>query len=243
MRLSRLPFVLAACAALAAACPGAARAAGAGHGADIMPVLEALTLMLIGARVGGALFERFGQSPVLGELLAGVLIGNLGLVGYHGLETLRDQPGLDLLAQIGVLFLLFKVGVETDIGKMMAVGGSSFLVAVLGVIAPMVLGFYCSRGFFPAHHPLTHWYVGATLCATSVGITARVLADLGRTSSTEGRIILGAAVIDDVLGLIVLAVVAGLIGAADGGRAFAPLTVAWIVTKAMLFLGHAIGIG
>ena len=208
-----------------------------------MPVLEALTLMLIGARLGGALFERFGQSPVLGELLAGVLIGNLGLVGYHGLETLRDQPGLDLLAQIGVLFLLFKVGVETDIGKMMAVGGSSFLVAVLGVIAPMVLGFYCSRGFFPAHHPLTHWYVGATLCATSVGITARVLADLGRTSSTEGRIILGAAVIDDVLGLIVLAVVAGLIGAADGGRAFAPLTVAWIVTKAMLFLGLAIGIG
>jgi len=208
-----------------------------------MPVLEALTLMLIGARLGGALFERFGQSPVLGELLAGVLIGNLGLVGYHGLETLRDQPGLDLLAQIGVLFLLFKVGVETDIGKMMAVGGSSFLVAVLGVIAPMVLGFFCSRGFFPAHHPLTHWYVGATLCATSVGITARVLADLGRTSSTEGRIILGAAVIDDVLGLIVLAVVAGLIGAADGGRAFAPLTVAWIVTKAMLFLGLAIGIG
>jgi len=243
MRLSRLPFVLAACAALAAACPGAARAAGAAHGAGIMPVLEALTLMLIGARVGGALFERFGQSPVLGELLAGVLIGNLGLVGYHGLETLRDQPGLDLLAQIGVLFLLFKVGVETDIGKMMAVGGSSFLVAVLGVIAPMVLGFFCSRGFFPAHHPLTHWYVGATLCATSVGITARVLADLGRTSSTEGRIILGAAVIDDVLGLIVLAVVAGLIGAADGGRAFAPLTVAWIVTKAMLFLGLAIGIG
>src|SRR5437870_1283788 len=243
MRLSRLPFVLAACAALAAACPGAARAAGAAHGAGIMPVLEALTLMLIGARLGGALFERFGQSPVLGELLAGVLIGNLGLVGYHGLETLRDQPGLDLLAQIGVLFLLFKVGVETDIGKMMAVGGSSFLVAGLGVIAPMVLGFFCSRGFFPAHHPLTHWYVGATLCATSVGITARVLADLGRTSSTEGRIILGAAVIDDVLGLIVLAVVAGLIGAADQGVAFEARSVLWIIGKSVAFLAVAIVVG
>jgi Kef-type K+ transport system membrane component KefB len=243
MRPTRLPVAIAASAALCVAFAGPARAADAGHGLDILPVLEALALILIGARLGGALFERFRQSPVLGELLAGIVIGNLGLVGYHGLDTLRDQPGIDLLAQIGVLFLLFRVGVETDIGKMIAVGGSSFLVAVLGVIAPMVLGFFCSRWFFPTHDPLTHWFVGATLCATSVGITARVLADLGRTSSTEGRIILGAAVIDDVLGLIVLAVVAGVIEAADRGRAFDPLTVVWIVAKATLFLGGAIGIG
>src|SRR5215831_1883048 len=187
---------------------------------SILPVLETLALMLLGARLGGALFERFGQSPVLGELLAGVVIGNLGLIGFHALDSLRDLPGLDLLAQIGVLFLLFGVGLESDIGKMMAVGASSFAVAVLGVIAPMVLGFFCSRWFFPGHEPLVHWFVGATLCATSVGITARVLSDLGRTGSTEGRIILGAAVIDDALGLIVLAVVAGLIGAADTGRPF-----------------------
>jgi Na+:H+ antiporter len=172
-----------------------------------------------------------------------VIIGNLGLLGYHGLDALRDQPGLELLAQIGVLFLLFTVGLESDIGKMMAVGASSLLVAVLGVVAPMVLGFFCSRWFFPAHDPLTHWYVGATLCATSVGITARVLADLGRTTSTEGRIILGAAVIDDVLGLIVLAVVAGVIGAADRGRAFDPRTVVWIVAKAFVFLAGAIVLG
>lgn len=213
------------------------------HSPELLSVLEALALILIGARLGGALFERFGQSPVLGELLAGVVIGNLGLAGYHGLDPLREQPGLDLLAQIGVLFLLFRVGVETEIAKMMAVGASSLLVAVLGVIAPMVLGFFCSRAFFPAHDPLTHWFVGATLCATSVGITARVLSDLGRTASTEGRIILGAAVIDDVLGLIVLAVVAGVIGSADRGRAFDPRTVLWIVAKAALFLGAAIGIG
>jgi len=136
MRPPRLPVVIAACAALCATLAGPAHAAGAGHGLDILPVLEALALILIGARLGGALFERFGQSPVLGELLAGIVIGNLGLAGYHGLDTLRDQPGIDLLAQIGVLFLLFRVGVETDIGKMIAVGGSSFLVAVLGVIAP-----------------------------------------------------------------------------------------------------------
>ena len=213
------------------------------HSPELLSVLEALALILIGARLGGALFERFGQSPVLGELLAGVVIGNLGLAGYHGLDPLREQPGLDLLAQIGVLFLLFRVGVETEIAKMMAVGASAFLVAVLGVIAPMVLGFFCSRAFFPTHDPLTHWFVGATLCATSVGITARVLSDLGRTDSTEGRIILGAAVIDDVLGLMVLAVVAGVIASADRGRAFDPRTVLWIVAKAALFLGAAIGIG
>jgi Kef-type K+ transport system membrane component KefB len=236
-------LLLAASVALCAAFPASACAAGPGGFPDLLPVLEALALVLIGARLGGALFERFGQSPVLGELLAGIVIGNLGLAGYHGLDGLRVHPGLDLLAQIGVLFLLFKVGVETDIGRMMAVGGSSFLVAVLGVIAPMALGFWCSRAFFPGHDPLTHWFVGATLCATSVGITARVLSDLGRTSSTEGRIILGAAVIDDVLGLIVLAVVAGVIEATDRGRAFEPRTVAWIVAKAMLFLGVAIGVG
>jgi Kef-type K+ transport system membrane component KefB len=126
---------------------------------------------------------------------------------------------------------------------MIAVGASSFLVAVLGVIAPMVLGFFCARAFFPAHDRITAWFVGATLCATSVGITARVLADLGRTSSTEGRIILGAAVIDDVLGLIVLAVVAGVIDAANHGLAFDPGTVAWVVARAVLFLGLAIGAG
>jgi Kef-type K+ transport system membrane component KefB len=242
MRFRLLPAVAA---ALCMALPDAARAAdaaGAAH-ANILPVLEALVLMLLGARLGGALFERFGQSPVLGELLAGVVIGNLGLVGYHALDSLRDQPGLDLLAQIGVLFLLFGVGLESDIGKMMAVGASSLVVAVLGVIAPMALGFFCSRWFFPEHDALTHWFVGATLCATSVGITARVLSDLGRTASIEGRIILGAAVIDDVLGLIVLAVVAGVIRAAEHGRALDPRVVVWIVAKAILFLGVAIGIG
>jgi Kef-type K+ transport system membrane component KefB len=243
MRFPRILTAMSSSLALTAALAAPAFAADAGHGADFLRVLEALAVVLIGARLGGALFERFGQSPVLGELLAGIVIGNLGIVGFTGLVGLRDLPGIDLLAQVGVLFLLFKVGLETDIAKMMAVGGSSFIVAVLGVIAPMVLGFFCSRGFFPAHDPLTHWFVGATLCATSVGITARVLADLGRTTSTEGRIILGAAVIDDVLGLMVLAVVGGVIEAANRGEAFDPRTLGWIVAKATFFLGLAIGVG
>ena len=173
-------------------------AAAGTRGVDLMPILAGLVLILIGARLGGALFARFGQSPVLGELLAGIVIGNLGLLGYHGFEPLRDLDAVELLAQIGVLFLLFSVGIESDARKMLAVGASAFVVAALGVIAPMILGYFCSRAFFPDHHPLAHWFVGATLCATSVGITARVLADLKRAGSTEGRIILGAAVIDDV---------------------------------------------
>jgi Kef-type K+ transport system membrane component KefB len=186
---------------------------------------------------------RVGQPAVLGELAAGIVLGNLGLIGFHAFEPFRDLPGVDLLAQIGVVFLLFTVGLESDVGKMLAVGASSFIVAVLGVVAPMVLGWFCSAWFFPEHSGLTHWFVGATLCATSVGITARVLGDLRRTDSAEGRIILGAAVIDDVLGLIVLAVVAGVITAADSGAAFDLRSVLWIVGKSLLFLVGAVVVG
>ena len=207
---------------------------------DLGPVLAALVLILLGGRLGGLAFERLGQSPVLGELLAGVFLGNLGLLGVHGLDAIRQLPGIDLLAQIGVLFLLFRVGLETEVGKMLAVGASSFLVAILGVVAPMVLGFFVTRAFYPGHHALGNWFVGATLCATSVGITARVLADLGRASSVEGRIVLGAAVIDDVLGLLVLAVLSGLLDAANRGTSFALGSVLWILARSTLFLVGAV---
>ncbi len=217
-----------------------ARAAAAPGGPDMLPILEALVLILVAAKLGGALFERFGQPAVLGELLAGIVLGNLGHLGLGALDAALHQPSLEVLAQIGVLFLLFSVGLESDVARMVAVGPSALLVAVLGVIAPMALGFFSSRAFFPEHESLTHWFVGATLCATSVGITARVLGDLGRATSSAGRIILGAAVIDDVLGLIVLAVVTGVIQAADTGTAFAPAQVAVIVAKAIGFLLAAV---
>jgi Kef-type K+ transport system membrane component KefB len=215
-----------------------------GHaGIDMLPVLEALALILVLARLGGALSERLGQPAVLGELMAGIVIGNLGLVGFHAFDSLRTLPVVDTLAQIGVLFLLFQVGLESDVAKMAAVGASATLVAVLGVLAPMLLGLGVSEWFLEGHHVLSHWFVGATLAATSVGITARVLGDLGRSASVEGRIILGAAVIDDVLGLLVLAVVTGLIQAADAGRAFDALAVAAIVGKALGFLVVAVVVG
>ena len=238
-----VPAMLLATAALMTLAVRASHASTDPHATDMLPILLGLVLILIGARLGGALFLRFGQSAVLGELLAGVVIGNLGLLVIHGLDGLNQIQGLDILAQIGVLFLLFEVGLHTNVSQMLAVGASSLVVAVIGVIVPMVLGYFCSAYFFPGHHVLTHWFVGATLSATSVGITARVLTDLKRTSSTEGRIILGAAVIDDVLGLIVLAVVSGIIVASNAGRAFEPLQGVWILVKAVGFLAGSIVIG
>ena len=205
--------------------------------------LVALVALGAAAWLGGALFRRMGQPVVIGELLAGIVLGNLGLAGVHGFDAWLAQPALAWLAEAGVLLLLFRTGLESDVARMLAVGRSAFTVAVLGVVAPLVLGALVSLAFFPAHALLTHVFVGATLAATSVGITARVLGDLGRTDSLEGRIILGAAVIDDVLGLIVLAVVSGVITAADHGTAFSAVSVALIVAKAVAFLTAALLLG
>ncbi len=223
--------------------PAMARAADAGHNASFLPILGSLVLVLAGARLGGAAFLRFGQSAVLGELTVGILFGNLGLIGFGAVESLKSLPGLEILAEIGVLFLLFEVGLESDVGEMMKVGASSLLVAVLGVVAPIVLGYFAALWFFPDHSAFSHWFVGATLCATSVGITARVLSDLHRTTSKEGRIILGAAVLDDVLGLIVLAVLAGIIEAANKGVDFDVASVGMILFKSIAFLVGAFLVG
>ena len=143
-----------------------------------------------------------------------------------------------------MILLLFQVGLESNVGEMLSVGWSSLLVAVLGVIAPFFLGWGVSAWLLPREETLAHVFLGATLCATSVGITARVLADLGKLAARESRIILGAAVIDDVLGLVILSVVSGMIGAADrGGSLAAAADALAIVVKAIVFLVGAILIG
>ena len=217
-------------------------AAQAPHVAGTLAVLGALALIMAGARLGAILARRLGQPEVLGELGAGVVIGNLGLIGIHGWDALRTLPGLDLLAEIGVLFLLFLTGLEAGLTGLLRVGASSLLVATLGVVAPIGLGYFATRLVEPGASPLVALFIGATLCATSVGITARVLHELGRANSAAGRIILGAAVIDDVMGLVVLAVVSGLIGA-ENGAAFHWTNVALIVFKAMAFLAGAVLLG
>ncbi len=215
----------------------------AAHAPDALgfaTVFLAVTLMLLAARVG-ALIERIGQPSVLGELLVGVGLGALALApGFGPLAELKTNPEIAFLAEIGVVLLLFRVGLESNIRQMRAVGGPAMLVAVVGVVLPFVLGTYVvGPWLLPGLASHTYLFLGATLTATSVGITARVFQDLGRLRSREAQVVLGAAVIDDVLGLLILAVVSALVSAGSvsaGG-------VAVLLLKAVGFLAGAIVIG
>src|SRR5690349_9028561 len=194
-------------------------------------VLIGIAVMLVIAKLMGEVFERLRQPAVLGELFAGIVLGNLVIFGFNGVESLKTNDTIAALAEFGVIILLFEVGLESDLKEMVEVGWSSLLVAVLGVIAPFFLGWAVSAYFIPDEPRLAHIFIGATLCATSVGITARVFKDLGKLATREARIILGAAVIDDVLGLLVLAVVAGAINAAATGAALSIFDVGMIALK------------
>ncbi|MFZ5475131.1 MAG: cation:proton antiporter [Myxococcota bacterium] len=206
-------------------------------------VLLALTVILAAAKLFGDLAQRLRQPAVLGELLAGVVMGNLVLVGFHGLEFVAHDPLIDALAQLGVIVLLFEVGLESTVAQMAKVGLTATLVAILGVVAPFALGFGVGAWLLPDHSTYVHLFLGATLTATSVGITARVLQELGKSQTPEARVILGAAVIDDVLGLVILAAVSGLIVAADRGAEPELGTIGVIIGKALAFLFGSVALG
>jgi Kef-type K+ transport system membrane component KefB len=224
--------------------PSAAAAGSENGGHGLQPlVLVGIAVMLVAAKLGGEVFERLGQPAVLGELVAGIVLGNLIIFGFTAVEPLKTNEIIAALAEIGVIILLFQVGLESDLKEMLEVGWSSLLVAVLGVIAPFFLGWGVAGYFLPDEPRLVHIFIGATLCATSVGITARVFKDLGKLATREARIILGAAIIDDVLGLIILAVVAGAIRATATGAALSMFDVGLIAGKALLFLIGSIALG
>ncbi len=224
-------------------CPSLLYAAG---GESSLPdLLLVVAAMLAGGKLLGEGAERLGLPAVLGELVAGLLLGPslLGVVPAAG------QPGAEMitvLAELGVILLLFEVGLETDLAEMFKVGPAAAAVAAVGVTIPFALG-WAFWAYFP--HPAMQdggalgtvaIFVGATLTATSVGITARVLGDLGRMATAEARIILGAAVIDDVIGLVILSVVSGIaaggtVTAAGVGATFA-IAIGFLV--AALVLGN-----
>jgi len=186
-------------------------------------LLVDLFVIFLAAKLAGELFERINQPAVIGELLAGIVIGPaaLGLIGtpdagliavFHG-DIVAAQEAVNvvyhLMAELGVIVLLFFVGLETRVADVVRVGTRAMAVAVLGVIVPFVLGFGLV-GLALGHPHIEASFVGAALVATSVGITARVLRDLGVIGSIESRIILAAAVIDDILAMVILAVVTGV---------------------------------
>ncbi|MFO0950622.1 MAG: cation:proton antiporter [Isosphaeraceae bacterium] len=175
------------------------------HSLDVPQLLGILCLMLGAAKLFGHLAQLVGQPSVLGELLAGVILGKsaLGVVDPTG-EVLH------VFGELGVLILLFSIGLETDLPNLLKAGPSAATVAVVGVALPFALGYVVCLALGMPN--LVAVVVGAAMTATSVGITARVLADLGRLHDPEGQVVLGAAILDDVIGLVILTIVADLTG-------------------------------
>lgn len=214
----------------------------------------ALALILIFSKVFGELAERIKQPSVLGELVAGIILGGSVLAIVPSVAGMAGYNTFHLLAEVGVAILLFEIGLETDLKDLIKVGFTSMLVAIVGVIVPFALGFASILVFEkygmlgnvdPNFTILIAITAGATLTATSVGITARVLSDMNRLQSGEAKIILGAAVIDDILGLIILGVVSGLIESSESGIGVnvSATSVGIIFLKAFGFLFAAIIIG
>ena len=215
---------------------------GGGHGLD-PTVLIGVSAILLFASLFGELFEKINQPSVLGELVAGIFLGNLVLFGFPYAEAFKSDVVIEALAHIGVIILLFEVGLETNLKEMIQVGGSSFVVALIGVVAPFFLGWLAAYIFIPDGPTLSHIFIGAMLTATSIGITARVLRDLGHINTREARIVLGAAVIDDILALLLLGIVDSSIEAAGKGTQLELMVFVIIGAKALGFLIGAVILG
>jgi len=258
------------------------------HSDPIAAVILGVTSILFFAILGRFAARKLRQPSVLGELLMGVILGNLGyyfgsdliillrqgpeifdifqltmtgqtmeeaaiacisgggvatildvLQGPHSLELVQMAHAVDVFSRYGVIFLLFLVGLDTSLDEMRQVGRNSMQVAISGMLLPFILGFVTIRTFMPELSLNTDLFIGATLGATSVGITARVLQDINKQKSTEARLILGAAVIDDILGLLMLSIVSGIV--VSGGVEIAEILL--VILLATVFLAGAVLIG
>ncbi|HMC55453.1 MAG TPA: cation:proton antiporter [Gemmatimonadaceae bacterium] len=205
----------------------AAAAEGGTHG--VAALLPALIAIFVATKLLGEIAQRLGQPAVLGELIAGIVLGGsvLGIVD-------PADPIIASMAEIGVIVLLFTIGLETELAALVRVGNAATTVAIAGVVLPLTIGYFASRALGLDQIPAL--VCGAALCATSVGISARVLSDLGWLRTSEGRVVLGAAVIDDVIGLVILAVVAALVS----GTALTVAAVARIAGIAVAFVAVAV---
>jgi len=199
---------------------------------DVGGFLLALIAIFVSAKLFGELAERIGQPAVLGELVGGAIVGvsGLRLVDAH-------QPAIFLLAQLGIILLLFLVGLDTELDKLLNVGVAAVLVAVVGVAVTFGGGF--ALGHFLGYDNIVSVFLGGALSATSVGVSARVLSDLGHLRDREAQIILGAAVVDDLIGVVLLT----LIGRVAHGDDLTPASVMWMTIVSFGFVILAIAGG
>lgn len=213
-----------------------------------MYVIFCLAVILFVSKSLGILARRIGLPQVVGQVIAGLLIGPaffVGLDNFHGIlnPNAEEMDILHVFSQIGVIFILFSSGLDTNVKEMKKAGGIATLVACCGVLIPLALGFVIAMCFMPGgFSSITNTdavfnalFVGAILTATSVGITVETLRELGKLNSKVGTIVLGAAIIDDVLGILVLSLITSL----KGGEI--PLYIT--ILKVILFFVFAIGVG
>ena len=215
---------------------------------EFLNVLFMLFVVFVSAKVASFIFNRIGIPGLVGEILVGVIFASVVI----GDSTIAEKLGLfdtslperddttmyhilEVFSELGVMFLLFSVGLETRVKDLMSVGKAAFLVAFLGVVIPFIFG-YAYIEFFQDGNMYHALFLGAAMVATSVGITARVIKDMRLTDAKESRIIIGAAVIDDILGMIVLAIVSGM--ANSGGD----INIVDIITVTLLAFGFVIGV-
>jgi Kef-type K+ transport system membrane component KefB len=202
-------------------------------------VVASIALILVAAKLGGDIATRLRQPSVLGELVAGVVLGSLP---FSFLEGLRTDASVDMLARIGVLVLLFDVGLDSTVRDVMRVGVASARVALLGTVGTLLCGWVAARLAMPGSGTVVQLFVAAAITATSIGVSARVLKDTGNAGSREAHTILGAAVLDDVLGLVVLAIVSAAV-AHVGAETVTAWSIGWLVGKTVGFLAVALIVG
>ncbi len=206
--------------------------AGAASSTDFAGLLLTLAAIMAATKLLGEVAQRIGQPAVLGELIAGVLLG----ASVFGVLDPQDSV-IHALSELGVLVLLFQIGLETDLRALRKVGGAALAVGVAGVVLPFAGG--VAAGLALGLSSLTSLVIGAALTATSIGISARVLGDLGRLQTPDGQVVLGAAVFDDVIGLIILSVVSGIVA----GGAMTPAIITKTAVVAIGFVVAALVIG
>ena len=197
-----------------------------------------IAVMLLAAKFSG-LIEKFNMPSVLGELFTGIVLGNLVLFGFPYLEGIKSSEVISFLAQMGLVILLFQIGLESDIKKLMNVGARAIAIACVGVIATFTLMMVALPHLFPDLSLLATIFLSATFLSTSVGISARVFKDFKKTQTPVAQLVLGAAVIDDVIGLIILAVAVAVVS--DGG--FSTAVISLVAFKAIAFLVLSIVVG